>query len=96
MKLRDAQIEWTPGDPKALIVFERRFDADGRIIRPPDRYRMWTGAGRLDHRAARGWRAIARMMAYFHWVVLDGIDPRVARREFLKIDEYREFTGEVE
>jgi hypothetical protein len=101
MEMKDAQIEWTPTDDKnhtpGVIVYSRTEHLEhvrnaGSLAR--ERYAYSGGACKRDYRGLRRWQAIALMMADFHkLLVRDGLDPQEVHREFLKIDQYRQFIA---
>ena len=92
MKVENAQIEWEPGTPDGVLVFERKYDGNRRVIRASNapRYPMSGGAADSERASLTGKPALVALLADFHTLVVrDGIDPQAAHREFLKIDEYR-------
>lgn len=54
------------------------------------RYRMTSGmCYQMRHKMSRDQKIMMMFIDFHTCVVRDGIDPQVAHREFLKIDEYR-------
>lgn len=93
MKQIEAIIAWTPvrwaalkPDTAGEVVVLARPDA-GEEAR---RYMMRAGASSSGLRALSDEARIARLFIDFQTLVVrDGIDPQVAHRAFLQIDEYR-------
>lgn len=90
VKARDAVIAWTPvrfGGETAGMVEVRPLPA-GEWSR---RFTSTAGAVFGRQRAFNREEAIAQLFIDFHTLVVrDGIDPQVAHRAFLAIDEYAE------
>ena len=97
MRAHKALIAWTPaGLPKGgLHTSTIGMVAIGPV---PERegtdwtadYSMTGGAAFAGREKMLGVKSIARLMVDFHTIVVrDGIDPRVAHKAFLVIDEYR-------
>ncbi len=98
MKYRDCMYGWNP--------VERMYDPcnpkNGKVlIGPhPDKsgwsvpYDFTAGACMLETKNLTGNDLVARIFIDFNtMVVRDGINPYDAHREFLKIDEYREYIS---
>jgi hypothetical protein len=98
MKALDAMITWTP-DFSYLPNYPNAPNAGQvRVVRygndyphgHPERQDRSIGACDLWWRQCTDLERIARLFIEFNTLVVrDRIDPQVAHREFLKIDEYR-------
>jgi hypothetical protein len=104
MQLADAQYEWNPvwitspdlRSPGDCIVYNRaeHVAACQAGHNPHHGWLMSGGACCFDRQEKTYWEQVALMMVDFHtMVVRDGLDPQVVHREFLKIDEYRQFIA---
>jgi hypothetical protein len=108
MKAHEAMIAWTPArfsQPNAPYWNTRGQVKVGPLLHTDDggnRDRDWTkgfaytgGAAFTDRRKLRG-DASAKMLLvdFVDMVVRDGIDPLVAHRAFMAIDEYRNSVAE--
>jgi hypothetical protein len=102
MKAHEALIAWTPTylDDEPTIGQVKV----GLLMMADEAHRDWTapyactgGAAYLAVRDLRGKASIIRLLVEFiEIVVADGIDPRVAHREFLKVDEYAALFGDLQ
>jgi hypothetical protein len=95
MKAHDALIAWTP------VHTTHRPKTIGQVKVGPllhDGGEDWSklfaftgGAAQVDRRKWRGAKSVAQVFIEFHTLVVrDGIDPQVAHKAFLVIDEYAE------
>lgn len=91
MKHCEALIAWTP------VGFDKKTDgmvAVGHLVGKyePDwtaPYAYTGGAAYIDVRNMSGNESLAKIFIDFHsMIVRDGIDPQVAHKAFLNIDEY--------
>jgi hypothetical protein len=98
MKYADSLIAYTPARGDYVLDSTRGTMGQvtiGRLLRDgepdwTDPYMMTCGGAFTRARKLKGERA--KLMALIDWhtmVVRDGIDPKLAHKEFLKIDEYR-------
>jgi hypothetical protein len=91
MKYRDCIIAWTPlswpdHNTAGMVEVGPHPDRTGGS----DKYAMTIGACWLARWTMPHWQQVALMLTDFHQIVVrDGIDPQVAHRAFLAIDEYR-------
>ena len=93
MKQSDAIIAWTPArwaelrpDTAGQVAVLPAPDAEGAA----KRFMMRGGAGSSALQALTGEARIARLFIDFNTIVVrDEIDPQVAHRAFLAIEEYR-------
>jgi hypothetical protein len=93
MKAHEALIAWTPrdsGNPTAGQVKVGRLLRDGEGDWT-DPFSFTGGAAYMRVRSLRGPESVSQLFIDFHtMVVRDGIDPQVAHRAFLVIDDYAE------
>jgi hypothetical protein len=100
MKAKDALFAWTPVHSDSI-----RFDATRGKVRigpllhegdidwtdHPVKYAFTGGASYIAWRACDPMRLLAMIFIEFNaMVVRDGIDPQLAHKAFLAIDEYRD------
>lgn len=94
MKFRDAMYAWTPTtdtSTKSQTAGKVMVGLHPDLTRWSKPYSRSAGACYLKLKVKPEVEQIAQLFIDFHtMVVRDGIDPQVAHREFLKIDEYRE------
>lgn len=93
MKASKALIAWTPAGWDSPTAGQVKI---GRLLKYGESdwaapYDFTGGAAHMSTRKLDGAEAVARVFIEFNTLVVrDGIDPQVAHREFLKIDEYAE------
>ena len=95
MKASEALIAWTPATSvqptRGRIEIRRYVGEDGHLL-PHDwslPYAELGGAAFVDRRKLGGGASLKRLLAELNTIVnRDGIDPLVAHKAFLAIDEY--------
>lgn len=96
MKAAEAMIAWTPDREPFLNDPTRGQVRIGALLQrdEADWARPFAKSGGAAYTARRdleGWEQIANVFIDFQAIVVeDGIDPKLAHAEFLKIDEYKE------
>ncbi|MBH0239473.1 hypothetical protein [Methylobrevis albus] len=100
MKAKETIIAWTPNTEHYNSYATKGLVKVGPLIADgmPDwtsGYRMTGGAAYINIRSIEGWQAKAMVLTEFVTIVVrDLVDPAVAHRAFIEIDEYAEIIAE--
>ena len=104
MRAREAMVAWNPGrvevaegDAPAGTCFVMEWPDHDRRSRP---WWYWRKLDKLSDgsfgnaQPGSSYGVFAAILVNFHTLVVrDGVDLQVAHREFLKVDEYRDFIS---
>jgi len=92
MKAINAIVEWTPDNG----IWTNHTETAGQVRVVPKihtdskRFAMWEDVI-PTYAICSKWQQVAMVFVHFHTIVTrDGIDPRIAHKAFLEIEEYRE------